>query len=303
MTNELILSIIIPVLITETNQMDKYLQRCVDSLKSQIDLEKYINKFEVIVIDDKSYDQTIIDTIDFGSLNHTIVKNETNMNIGGSRNIGLDNSSGTFIWYFDGDDFFSNTAIQRFMNNYDKVISQNVDVQLFFTMFSSISTITLPNGQKQEHTSTNDMKLPDYSNSPVSSCCKIIRRDKAVRHPEHCYMEDVVFNFKQLDQIDGPQNVVGLSDGSYWTYDLRRESNFTTTSRWLQTNKLTIEQHIANEILTKNNLKRNAISDVFRVAADLWDLMPNIKHSNVKQAAAVRLINITDKIKCCNYTH
>lgn len=299
--NELMLSIIIPVLITKNNNMDKYLQRCIDSLKSQIDLEKYKEQFEVIIVDDFSYDQTLVDKIDYGTLNYKIIKNEVNKNIGGSRNIGLDNSTGKFIWYIDADDFFNNTAIQRFLTNITKVADR--DIQLFFTQFSSINFVTLPNGTKQEHTNLNEMKLPHYSNSPVSSCCKIVRRDKAVRHPENVYMEDVVFNFKQLDQIDGPENVCGLNDGPYWTYDLRRESNFTTTSHWLQTNKLTIEQHLKNEILTKNNLKRSAISDVFRVVADLYDLIPTLTHPEVKQAAAIRLINITDKIKCCNYTH
>lgn len=299
--DELILSIIIPVLITETNKMDKYLDRCINSLKTQIDIEKYKDKFEVIIVDDKSYDQTLVDKIDFGQLNYKIIKNEVNKNIGGSRNVGLDNSSGKYIWYFDGDDFFNNTAIQRFMNNYDKV--KDMDIQLFFTKFSSLSKVKLPNGEVKENTNINDMKLADYSLSPVSSCCKIIRKDKAIRHPENVYMEDVVFNFEQLDQIDAAKNVCGLVDEVYWTYDLRRESNFTTTSQWLQVNKLTIEQHIQNDVLNKNNLKHRAISDVFRVVAGLWDLLPNIKHTNVKQAAAQRLVNITDKIKCCNYTH
>lgn len=298
---ELTLSIVIPVLITENNQMETYLQRCVDSLKSQIDLDKYKDLFEVIIVDDKSYDQSLVDQIDYGPLNYKIIKNKVNKNIGGSRNVGLDNSSGKFIWYFDADDFFSNTAIQRLFINVEK--TKTYDVQMFFVQFSSISKNKTIDGKEHEETRFNDMKVPRYVDCPVSSCCKIVRRDKAVRHPENCYMEDVVFNFKQLDQIDGPQNVAGLLDGSYWTYDLRRETNFTTTSRWLQVNKLTIEQHIQNDILRKNNMKHNAISDVFRVAADLWDLIPTITHPEVKQAAAMRLINITDKIKCCNYTH
>lgn len=295
------LSIVVPVLITSNNKMEKYLQRCIDSLKTQIDLEKYSDRFEVIIIDDASYDQTVVDTIDFGQLNYKIIKNTTNLNIGGSRNVGLENALGKYIWYFDADDYFSNTAIQRFFINYEKI--KHLDIQLFFMAFSSISTVIGADGKKTEQTTVNDMKLADYAQSPVSSCCKIIRRDKAVRHPENCYMEDVVYNFKQLDAIDSPQNICGLVDGVYWTYDLRRETNFTTTSRWLQANKLTIEQHITNEILTKNNLKRTAISDVFRVVADLYDLIPTLTHNNIKQAAGRRLINITDKIKCCNYTH
>jgi glycosyltransferase involved in cell wall biosynthesis len=298
----LILSIIIPVLITKNNDMQNYLQRCIDSLKAQIDLEKFKDNFEVIVVDDKSYDQTLIDGIDFGVLNHKIIKNEVNLGIGGARNAGLEQAEGKFIWYFDGDDFFSNTAISRFLNVYFEY-KDKVDIQLFFTQFSSISKIYLGAGKTREETQINEMKLPDYSCSPVSSCCKIIRKDKCIRHPEKVYMEDVVFNFKQLDQIDGPGNIIGLTNGSYWTYDLRRESNFTTTSKWLQVNRLTIEQHLANQPLIKQKLKHKSVSDLFRVCADLWDLIPRLEHDNIKQAAMQRLMNITDKIKCNNYTH
>lgn len=294
---EKLLTIIIPVLITETNQMDQYLQRCIKSISDNVEVEKYKDLFEVIIVDDKSYDSDIFEKIDFGQLDYQIFHNEENLGIGGARNVGLKNSSGKYIWYLDGDDFIDNTAIIRFISAYQQV--KDKDIQLFYLMFSNISEG--PN--KNINTSINNMDFPNYAFGPVSSCCKIIRRDKAIYHPEKVYMEDVVYTFKQLDEIDGPANVCTLKDGSYWTYDLRRESNFTHTSHWLQINKLTIEQLLRQNPLEQLNLKKTAVSDVFRIVADLLDLIPNLKHPNVKEAAIQRCINITDKIKCCNYTH
>lgn len=294
---EKILSIVIPVLITETNQMDKYLQRCVKSIADNVDIDKYKDLIEVIVVDDYSVDASKFDEIDFGQLTYKIIHNSENLGIGGARNVGLDNSTGKYIWYLDGDDFIDNTAIMRFINAYNGIANNNI--QLFYTMFSSITL----DQNKNVVTTVNRMDMPNYAFCPVSSCCKIIRRDKCIRHPEKVYMEDVVYTFKQLDEIDGFENICILKDGSYWTYDLRRESNFTHTSQWLQYNKLTIEQLLRNNPIEQLKLKKTAVSDVFRLVADLLDLIPNLKHPNVKEAAIQRCVNITDKIKCCNYTH
>ena len=303
-SKNLLLSIIIPVLITENNNMEKYLQRCIDSLKNNIDIDKFINNFEVIVVDDYSYDQNLVDKIDFGEINYQIIKNKENKGIGGARNIGLDNSKGKWIWYFDGDDFFENTCLTRLFTN---VFKLNDTCKLCYIPFNSIKDVNggqvKPVGQVNvDQIGFNN--LPNYAAGPVSSCCKLIRKDIAVRHSEKVYMEDVVFHFKQLDKIDNANEVACFTDGSYWTYDLRRPTNFTKTSMWLQVNKLTIEQHIRNiDNFEKQGLKRKAISDVFRLVAELFDLIPTLSHDIVKQMAAARLINITDKIKCCNYTH
>lgn len=299
--SEKLLSIIIPVLITKTNKMDIFLKRCINSIATNIDVEKYKDQFEVIVVDDKSEDATAFDELNFKTLNIKVIHNKENLNIGGARNVGLDNSVGKYIWYLDGDDFIENTAILRFFSNYEK--TKDKDIQLFFTQFNSLSYQKDASGAINTVSRLNNMQLINYAFCPVSSCCKIVRRDKAIKHPEKVYMEDVVFNFQQLDLIDGPENVCTLIDGAYWTYDLRRESNFTHTSHWLQTNRLTIEQHLRNNPIAQLNLKSSAISDVFRVVAGLLDIIPNLKHDNVKEAAIQRCISITDKIKCNNYTH
>ena len=295
--NNFLLSIIIPVLITENNKMEKYLQRCIDSLLKQKDFNTFVNQFEVIIVDDHSYDQTLVDQITFGPIHYTILKNKTNLGIGGARNVGLDNANGKWIWYFDGDDYFKDDCLTRLFRNISVLTN---DVKLVFTQFDSLKNVN--NQDIYEHITLKD--LPNYATTPVSSCCKLIRKDIAVKHPEHVYMEDVVFHYKQLDVIDKGLEVAIFNDGPYWIYDLRRETNFTRTSLWLQMNKLTIEQHLRNgDFMEKQGLKRRAISDTFRLVAELFDLIPLLKHDLVRNTAASRLVHIVDKIKCENYTH
>lgn len=297
--NDFLLSFIVPILNTKENGMQEYLARLFTSIKSNTDLfgqEKLADKLQIIVVDDFSPVPVTLDGIDLNGLNVTLLRNEERRGIGGSRNAGLKEASGLYVWYFDADDLVSNLGLSLMIKHIQEFVAKKHLPDVLFTKFGSLTAG--PNNQVVK--TVNEMELPDYSFSPVSSCCKVIKREICPLHPEKVYMEDVLFNFMLLDRIEV---WTILRDCEYWTYDLRRPSNFTTTSGWLQNNRLTIQQHLVNQPLKQLKLKETAISDLFRLVADLMDYIPNIKHENVKRAAIDRLVNITDKIKCCNYSH
>lgn len=297
--NDFLLSFIVPILNTQENGMQEYLARLFTSIKSNTDLfgnEKLASKLEIIVVDDYSPVPVTLDGIDLAGLNVTLLRNEERRGIGGSRNAGLKEANGLYVWFFDADDLVSNLGLSLMIKHIQEFVDKKSLPDVLFTKFGSITPA--PNNQVAK--TINEMELPDYSFSPVSSCCKVIKREICPLHPEKVYMEDVLFNFMLLDKIE---MWTILRDCEYWTYDLRRPSNFTTTSGWLQNNRLTIQQHLVNQPLKQLKLKETAISDLFRLVADLMDYIPNIKHENVKRAAIDRLVHITDKIKCCNYSH
>ena len=297
--NDFLLSFIVPILNTKENGMQEYLARLFTSIKSNTDLfgqENLADKLQIIVVDDYSPVPVTLDGIDTTGLNVTLLRNEERRGIGGSRNAGLKEAKGLYVWYFDADDLVSNLGLSLMIKHIQDFVAKKNLPDVLFTKFGSLTAG--PNNQVVK--TVNEMELPDYSFSPVSSCCKVIRREICPLHPEKVYMEDVLFNFMLLDRIEV---WTILRDCEYWTYDLRRPSNFTTTSGWLQNNRLTIQQHLVNQPLKQLKLKETAISDLFRLVADMLDYIPNIKHENVKRAAIDRLVNITDKIKCCNYSH
>ena len=297
--NDFLLSFIVPILNTKENGMQEYLARLFTSIRANTDLfgnEKLAEKLQIIVVDDYSPVPVKLDGIDLTGLNVTLLRNEERRGIGGSRNAGLKEASGLYVWYFDADDLVSNLGLSLMIKHIQEFVAKKNLPDVLFTKFGSL-TAGLNN---QIAKTINEMELQDYAFSPVSSCCKVIKREICPLHPEKVYMEDVLFNFMLLDQIE---MWTILRDCEYWTYDLRRPSNFTTTSGWLQNNRLTIQQHLVNQPLRQLKLKETAISDLFRLVADLMDYIPNIKHENVKRAAIDRLVHITDKIKCCNYSH
>lgn len=234
--NDFLLSFIVPILNTKENGMQEYLARLFTSIKSNTDLfgnEKLAEKLQIIVVDDYSPVPVTLDGIDLTNLNVTLLRNEERRGIGGSRNAGLKEASGLYVWFFDADDLVSNLGLSLMIKHIQEFVAKKSLPDVLFTKFGSLTTA--PNNQIAK--TVNEMELPDYAFSPVSSCCKVIKREICPLHPEKVYMEDVLFNFMLLDRIE---MWTILRDCEYWTYDLRRPSNFTTTSGWLQNNRLTI---------------------------------------------------------------
>ena len=107
------LSIIIPV-----HNSVKYLARCLDSIWSQ---HLPAGDFEVICVDDCSTDDSVewISTRLIRYHGLRLVKNETNIRAGGSRNVGVKNADGEYILFIDSDDYFHPGALS-FAYQYQK---------------------------------------------------------------------------------------------------------------------------------------------------------------------------------------
>lgn len=88
-----ILSIIIPVY----NPNLEHFSRCIDSIYSQIS-----DEIEVIIVDDASTDLSFMDILK--GKDYIILRNETNLKAGLSRQRGLDYSKADFVTFVDQDD-------------------------------------------------------------------------------------------------------------------------------------------------------------------------------------------------------
>ena len=108
-------SIIIPVFNGE-----KYLKKCLDSVKSQI-----YNDFEVIIINDGSTDNTskIIET--YLTDKRFKVINQDNRGIGFSRNIGIKKAKGEYIVFLDSDDYIEFNFLEKMVY---KIKTDNLDM-------------------------------------------------------------------------------------------------------------------------------------------------------------------------------
>lgn len=112
------LSIIIPVFNDE-----KHIERCIRSVLEQ---DICANRYEVIVVNDGSYDgtQSIVKRIQGGKKNLTLINTE-NQKLGAARNTGLKYAIGKFILYVDSDDYLRSNVLGRLL---DEVENNNLDI-------------------------------------------------------------------------------------------------------------------------------------------------------------------------------
>ena len=93
-------SVIIPMY-----NVSEYVDDCFCNLASQV-----LTNFEVILIDDKSVDDTIekvfqaIEFFERKDVEFTLIKQEINMGVACARNIGLERASGEYVYFYDADD-------------------------------------------------------------------------------------------------------------------------------------------------------------------------------------------------------
>lgn len=102
------ISIIVPVY-----NVEKYLNRCVDSLLNQ-DIDK--NQYEIILIDDGSPDRSGVMCDEYSQKYSNIhVIHKTNGGLADARNAGLDVAQGKYIMFVDSDDYIKENILQQIL--------------------------------------------------------------------------------------------------------------------------------------------------------------------------------------------
>lgn len=108
-----LISLIVPV-----HNFEKYLEQTIDSINNQT-LDKKI--FETIVIDDFSSDNSY-NLLKKLTKNKKInlIKTRNNLKSYGTKNLGVNLSSGKYIALLDGDDFLDNSSLEETLNFMEK---------------------------------------------------------------------------------------------------------------------------------------------------------------------------------------
>ena len=111
-----IISVIMPVY-----NVEKFIQKSIVSLLNQTFL-----KFEVLVVDDGSEDESIkIAKRAAGSDRRFIFLTKKNGGLSAARNYGIDKASGKYLSFLDSDDYFDKSFLEKM---YSKIIQDNSDI-------------------------------------------------------------------------------------------------------------------------------------------------------------------------------
>ena len=94
--------------------MEKYVERCLDSLQKQL-----LEDIEIICIDDKSSDKTleILNSRAESDPRIRIIAQEKNMGVAVARNTGIENATGEYVGFVDADDYIDIDFYQKLYNH------------------------------------------------------------------------------------------------------------------------------------------------------------------------------------------
>ena len=147
-----IISVIVPIYNSE-----KYLSRCLDSVKNQT-----FTDWECILVNDGSTDSSGVICNDYaGNDCRFSVINKQNGGVSAARNCGIDQSSGDWIMFVDADDVISPETLEIAVKS-----SQEDNLDIFQFSFSN---------------NESDLNLNDISFTDVCTLEEYIAKDKVVR--------------------------------------------------------------------------------------------------------------------------
>lgn len=184
MVNEYRFSVII-----SAYNVEPYIERAINSV-----LNQKFNNYELIVVEDKSTDNTLQKIMQYKS-KIKIIKNKQNKGLGAVRNIGIDNAKGEYIIHLDGDDTLYNEST---LQDIDKLIGSNKP-DIVFLGFQEINGNNRLRISTKERSTREERLLCDENFAVPSKCWRrefLIENN--IKFIEDIYYEDMVYSIKAV---------------------------------------------------------------------------------------------------------
>ena len=164
------ISVIVPVY-----NVEAYLERCVESILKQT----YTN-FELLLINDGSTDQSGALCDQLASRNENIkVFHIKNAGVSNARNVGIQNSTGEWITFVDGDDFITNDYLETLISAVDGDDSIGFSIgRLHHIKNGQITELPVFSGKEEKWSTEQTMReLLTTSKTSFFPVAKIFRRE------------------------------------------------------------------------------------------------------------------------------
>lgn len=237
------ISVKISVIIPFYN-VEKYIVRCIESVKSQT-----FTDFECILIDDESPDNSYQIALEAIANDHRFkIIRQKNKGLGGARNTGIENAQGDYIAFLDSDDWWDNNFLELMYqsavkNSADLVYCQirQVDEQNNKSHFWQT-----PIGIYQDSKTIFDLLIKHHC-----AWDKLYKRElfEKVRFPEKRYFED----FATIYQLSKYTKKIEVIEHLLINYFIREGSITSGYS----------DKHIDDLIWSHKNINQNLNYDYF----------------------------------------
>ena len=207
-------SLIVPVY-----KVEEYLPKCVESIRAQS-----CQDYELLLVDDGSPDRcpALCDTYAAQDPAHIRVIHQPNAGPGAARNRGIDEASGDYIVFVDGDDYLSPETLEELRRAIEQT---GADLYHFGAFVERDGRVI---GQVHEQVPVNHVtdlrQAPRYFFGTMAPWGKAYRRalfsDKSLRYPPQVRYEDIRLSVKLLARCE---RIVSL-EGTYYHYLHREDS-------------------------------------------------------------------------------
>lgn len=184
---EIDLSIIVPVY-----NMEKYLNKCIDSLINQ---KKTAYTYEILCVNDGSTDSSLSILNEYESLNNGLVKviNIENGGVSNARNVGIENALGKLITFVDSDDWVDENLVELSVEN---MKNNDIDLIIFDSYYVNDKEVL----HKESVKGT-------VFNTENHACSKVFKMEIIKKYnigfPSDLTIgEDMVFTFSYISAID-----------------------------------------------------------------------------------------------------
>ncbi len=203
------ISVIIPVY-----QVEKTLQRCVDSITAQSFAD-----WEAILVDDGSTDGSAA-ICDSCQTNDSRIKaiHEENRGLGAARNRGIEEATGDYIMFVDSDDTLSSETLEKLAAE----TANHADCDLIefpiFTKYGNAKEQSIQSFPRNTYTDKWDYWFNGLAYAHSYACNKIFRREvfSKVKFTENKKFEDL-FTLPKI--MDVCRKVATTDVGLYYYYD------------------------------------------------------------------------------------
>ncbi len=217
---------ILSIIVVSYNN-DHLLSRC---LNSMVDLLQN-RKIEIIVIDDGSkINQLDYIPNEFACCPNFKIIRQKNKGLGGARNTGINNATGNYILFVDGDDYFIQDKFSIFYDKYSEVfMNSNIDLIKWGMLINRENKIRISCPKYKFCKNNNEyIKYTYFLNEYLwSSCTFIIRRELLIKNNiyfvERSFSEDFDFMCKLNPFI---KNCILTNDVVYY-YDNNNQMSIT----------------------------------------------------------------------------
>ena len=232
-----LISIIVPVY-----NVEKYLNRCVDSILAQT-----YDNLEIILVDDGSLDESPSICDQYEKLDKRIkVIHKENGGLSSARNAGLDIATGRYIGFVDSDDYISPTIYETL---YNRIMGENTAIAncMYVRAFDSgeMQPSRVPHSKDECITSISYLEELLLHLGDVSVCTKLFPNDVIGdnRFPIGKCNEDLIFMVQLLDRFQQIK-FVGQIGYYYFVREKSITSGYGKTFIDMQENSLWILSHI-----------------------------------------------------------